>query len=81
MAPVATDTSHAVAKRQRSVLAAASVQQRAEMLVGLCEAVTAAAIAGIKHQSPNATDAEVRSALLLRRYGPEFVASLPAEHR
>ena len=76
-----SDTSPDVADAQRERLASMSVAERAELLVGMCQAVTDMAIAGIKLEHPNATQDEIRSQLLLRRYGPEFVASLPAELR
>ncbi|NNC79170.1 MAG: hypothetical protein HKN94_03360 [Acidimicrobiales bacterium] len=76
-----TDTASLVATKQRQRLASMTMSERADLTVALCEAVTAAAIAGIRHEHPEATNAEVRSQLLRRRYGAEFVASLPPHLR
>lgn len=75
------DTSPEVAARQQEMLANMTIGERADLIVSLCEAVTEAAIAGIKLEYPGATEGKLRSELLLRRYGADFVASLPPELR
>ena len=81
MARPGSDTLPDVALRQRQMLAGLSVQERADLMASLCDAVTEAAIAGIQLEHPDATESKIRSELLRRRYGEEYVASLPAGWR
>jgi len=81
MPPELTDTSPEIAALQRQRLAAMSLAERGRLMSELCQTVTDVAIAGIRREHPDATEAEVRSHLLLRRYGADFVALLPPEVR
>ena len=67
-----TDTSAEVAARQRELLRASSLAQRAAMIEELCAATTAIALAGIDEQHPLATASERTQLLAARRYGRSF---------
>lgn len=63
------DTSPAQRDVYYARLRGLTVQQRAAMLTRLCRGVRTLAEAGIRHQYPGITDAEVRRELTVRLYG------------
>lgn len=66
-APV--DTSSEAAEKQIATWRAMTPAERAEVALELCEATTAAAVAGIRLQHPNITDTDLAYELCRRRYG------------
>jgi len=58
-----------------------SMTDRAEMIDAMYNDATECATLGIRRLRPEATAAEIRSELLLRRFGADFVANLPPEVR
>ena len=77
--PTTTDTSADVARRQQQQLLAMTPAGRGKLLAALCDGVTELAVAGIRREIPGATPSEVRRHLMIRRYGANFVESLPPE--
>lgn len=54
---------------------------RAELIDALYADATHCAVMGLRRRNPEATDEEIRSQLLLRRFGHDFVEALPPEVR
>ena len=79
MADLQTDTSPKASALQREILAEQSSVERAEVVDSLCLGVTELAKAGIRWSHPDASESDVMMFLLVRRYGQEFVDSLPEE--
>ena len=67
-----SDTSPDVAALQRERLRRASLAERVEMIVELCEVTTVIALAGIDRQHPDAAPFERAQLLAARRYGTAF---------
>ena len=54
---------------------------RAELIDALYADATHCAVMGLRRRNPEATDEEIRSQLLLQRFGHDFVEALPPEVR
>ena len=78
MAAITRDTSSEAAAVQRRIINAKSLDQRTQMLDALCDGVAQIALAGIRKQHPDASEGDVMILLMERRYGREFMGSLPA---
>jgi hypothetical protein len=63
------DTSDTQIAHYHRLLRAMTPGQRVAATVSLCSAVRTAALAGLRHRHPEASDAELRARLMVRLYG------------
>lgn len=73
------DTSQEAAALQRKLINDKTPAERAELVNAMSSGITNVALAGIRRQYPDADEGEVMIHLLRRRYGTEYVDSLPPE--
>ena len=75
------DTPPEILARQRENRARMTARERADAIDAMYVDATECAVSGIRRANPDVTDREIRSILLVRRFGQQFVDSLPPEVR